>query len=235
MRKYYLFLLLTVFGISSNAQIDCSMLGMSVNVSDTDYIKLYHSGSYLLSPGEHNVIYWNITDLQGGIVHQDTTYGEDAGHMGFYHSVPLNDSMIVSSIIINDSVLDWSSGNKNPMACENIDTLFWEPDTITTGTILYRWEFVGGINVGSSILSTIENHLEVSLAHIYPNPASTNIIIDHLSKGLGSIAIYNSDGQRFFSTESINQTTTINVENWPNGQYIIWINQRPIQLLSIIH
>ena len=235
MRKYYLFLLLTVFGISSNAQIDCSMLGMSVNVSDTDYIKLYHSGSYLLSPGEHNVIYWNITDLQGGIVHQDTTIGSAAGHMGFYHSVPLNDSMIVSSIIINDSVLDWSSGNKNPMACENIDTLYWEPDTFSNGTILYRWEFVGGINVGSSILSTNENDLEVSLAHIYPNPASTNIIIDHLSKGLGSIAIYNSDGQRFFSTESINQTLTINIENWPNGQYIIWINQRPMQLLSIIH
>ncbi|MGB2413481.1 MAG: hypothetical protein ACPH9Q_07140, partial [Schleiferiaceae bacterium] len=139
MKKLLVTLLLTGVGLSGHAQqINCSMLGMAVNVSDTDYIKLYHSGPYLLWPREHNVIYWDITHLQGGLVHQDTTYGEDAGHMGFNHTVPLSDSMIVSSIIINDSVLDMSSGNVYPMACQNIDTLYWEPDTILPGTILYR-------------------------------------------------------------------------------------------------
>lgn len=129
--KNFLFIIICSLSWSSlTAQIDCSMLGMAVNVSDTDYIKLYHSGPYLLWPREHNVIYWDITHLQGGLVHQDTTYGEDAGHMGFNHTVPLSDSMIVSSIIINDSVLDMSSGNVYPMACQNIDTLYWEPDTI---------------------------------------------------------------------------------------------------------
>lgn len=235
MKKLYLSLFFIFFGLSTNAQIDCSMLGMSVNVSDTDYIKLYHSGPYLLWPREHNVIYWDITHLQGGLVHQDTTYGEDAGHMGFNHTVPLSDSMIVSSIIINDSVLDMSSGNVYPMACQNIDTLYWEPDTMGTGTILYRWEFVGDINVGTSVLSIKENDLEDCLPRIYPNPASTNIIIDNLSKGRRSIAIYNIYGQPFFDTENMNQSITINVENWPTGQYVIWINERSMQLLNVIH
>ncbi|MBT5438475.1 MAG: hypothetical protein HOK92_04670, partial [Flavobacteriales bacterium] len=57
-KSFLLTLLITVFGLSASAQIDCTMLGMSVNVSDTDYIKLYHAGPYLLWPREHNVIYW---------------------------------------------------------------------------------------------------------------------------------------------------------------------------------
>jgi hypothetical protein len=136
---------------------------------------------------------------------------------------------------MNDSVQDMSSGNVYPMACQNIDTLYWEPDTIIPGTILYRWEFVGDINVGISVLSINENDVEDSLARIYPNPATTNIIIDNVPKGHGSIAIYNIYGQPFFTTEHINESITINVENWPTGQYVIWINQRPMQLLNVIH
>ena len=65
--------------------------------------------------------------------------------------------------------------------------------------------------------------------------ATTNIIIDNVPKGHGSIAIYNIYGQLFFTTEHINESITINVENWPTGQYVIWINQRPMQLLNVIH
>ena len=235
MRNLYLSLLFAFFGLTTNAQIDCSMLGMAVNVSDTDYIKLYHSGPYLLWPREHNVIYWDITHLQGGLIHQDTTYGEDAGHMGFNHTVPLSDSMIVSSIIINDSVLDMSSGNVYPMACQNIDTLYWEPDTILPGTILYRWEFVGGSNGGVSVLSINENDAEIAIARIYPNPASTHLLIDNLSEGISSITIYNSYGQQIFTSECPNQNIVINVEGWPSGQYVVWINQTPTQLINVVH
>jgi hypothetical protein len=234
-KSFLLTLLITVFGLSASAQIDCTMLGMSVNVSDTDYIKLYHAGPYLLWPREHNVIYWDITDLQGGLVHLDTTYGEDAGNMGFNHIVPLSDSMIVSAIIMNDSVQDMSSGNVYPMACQNIDTLYWEPDTITPSYISYRWEFVGGSNAGVSVLWIDEKDLESTHARIYPNPASTNIFIDKLSEGLRSITIYNIHGQQIFASESIDPKIAINIESWPTGQYIIRINHRPTQLLNIIH
>ena len=94
MKSFLSTLLIAVFGLNASAQIDCTMLGMSVNVSDTDYIKLYHAGPYLLWPREHNVIYWDITDLQGGLVHLDTTYEEDAGHMEFNHTFPLINSLM---------------------------------------------------------------------------------------------------------------------------------------------
>ena len=236
MKKLLVTLLLAGVGLSGHAQqIDCSMLGMIVNVSDTGKVKLYHSGPYLLWPREHNVIYWDITDIQGGFVAQDTTYGENAGHYTFLHSIPLTDSIIVSAVIINDSVYDMSTGNSSSMACQNIDTLYWEPDTILPGTILYRWEFVGGSNGGVSVLSINENDAEIAIARIYPNPASTNLFIDNLSEGIRSITIFNSYGQQIFTSESPNQNIGINVENWPAGQYVVWINQTPTQLINVVH
>ena len=132
---------------------------------------------------------------------------------------------------MNDSVLDMSSGNVQWLAEHRYVVL---PDTIIPEAS-FRWEFVGDIHVGTSVLSINENDLEDSLALIYPNPATTNFIIDNVPKGHGSIAIYNIYGQPFFATEHINESITINVENWPTGQYVIWINHRPMQLLSVIH
>ena len=121
------------------------------------------------------------------------------------------------------------------MACQNIDTLYWEPDTILPGTILYRWEFVGGSNGGVSVLSINENDAEIAIARIYPNPASTNLFIDNLSEGIRSITIFNSYGQQIFTSESPNQNIGINVESWPAGQYVVWINQTPTQLINVVH
>lgn len=236
MKRFFFTLYFLILGSIANAQqIDCTMLGMLVNVSDTGTIKLYHSGPYLLWPREPNVIYWDITDLQGGLVAKDTTYGQNAGHYTFHHAVPLTDSMIVSALIINDSVQDISTGNISPMACLNIDTLYWEPDTIIPGTILYRWEFVGGPNSGVSVLSIDEQIHESAFARIYPNPASTNIFIEKIAEDLWSIAVYNLHGQQMFAREGVDQNITVNIENWPAGQYIVWINQRPTQLLYIVH
>lgn len=234
--KNFLFIMICSLSWSNlTAQIDCSMLGMAVNVSDTGKVVLYHSGPYLLWPREHNVIYWDITDFQGGFVAQDTTYGEHAGHYTFLHFIPLTDSIIVSAVIINDSVYDMSTGNSSSMACQNIDTLYWMPDTMGTGTILYRWEFVGGSNGGASVLSINENEIETAIARIYPNPASNNLFIDNLSEEISSITIYNGYGQQIFTSESPNQNIGINVESWPAGQYVVWINQTPTQLINVVH
>ena len=234
--KNFLFIIICSLSWSSlTAQIDCNMLGMTVNVSDTGKVVLHHSGPYLLWPREHNLIYWDVTDIQGGFVAQDTTYGENAGHYTFLHSIPLTDSIIVSAVIINDSVYDMSTGNSSSMACQNIDTLYWEPDTILPGTILYRWEFVGGSNGGVSVLSINENEVETAIARIYPNPASTNLFLDNLSEGIRSITIYNSYGQQIFTSGNLNQNIAINVESWPTGQYLVWINQTTTQLINVVH
>ncbi len=234
--KNFLFIIICSLSWSNlTAQIDCSMLGMTVNVSDTGKVVLYHSGPYLLWPRDPNVIYWDITDLQGGPVAQDTTYGQNAGHYNFHHSVPLTDSMVVSAVIINDSVYDMSTGNSSSMACQNIDTLYWKPDTIIPGTILYRWEFVGGSNGGVSVLSINEKDADIAVTRIYPNPASSNLLIDNLSEGIRSITIFNSYGQQIFTSESPNQNIGINVESWPAGQYVVWINQTPTQLINVVH
>ncbi|MGB1113018.1 MAG: T9SS type A sorting domain-containing protein, partial [Schleiferiaceae bacterium] len=70
---------------------------------------------------------------------------------------------------------------------------------------------------------------------IYPNPASTNLFIENLSEGIRSITIFNSYGQQIFTSENLNQNTAINVESWPTGQYVVWINQTPTQLINVVH
>ena len=128
-----------------------------------------------------------------------------------------------------------STGDSSSIACQNIDTLYWEPDTIIPGTILYRWEFVGGSNGGTSVLSINENEIETAIARIYPNPASNKLFIDNLSEEMSSITIYNGYGQQIFTSESPNQNIGINVESWPAGQYVVWINQTPTQLINVVH
>ena len=51
----------------------CDQLGMSVNVgSDTTSLSIYHSGQYLTHPREQNIFVWNITDMPGNLIFQDT-------------------------------------------------------------------------------------------------------------------------------------------------------------------
>ena len=70
---------LSIISLSAYGQFNCSQMGMLVNVSDTNLVKLYHGGPYVLWPWEKNNIYWEITDVQGGVFHQDTTVGEMQG------------------------------------------------------------------------------------------------------------------------------------------------------------
>ena len=52
--------------------IPCDQLSMTVNVSDTNYLNIYHAGQYLTHPQEFNVFVWEFTDQQGNIIFEDT-------------------------------------------------------------------------------------------------------------------------------------------------------------------
>ena len=54
---------------------------------------------------------------------------------------------------------------------------------------------------------------------VYPNPVSTNVILD-LDYGEQQIQFINNLGRVYHKTVG-NGTTVVNVENWPNGLYLI--------------
>ena len=67
---------------------------MSVNVgSDTNRIKLYHSGQYLTHPQSYNVFIWEITNMQGNIISQDTIVNSSNYYID--HNTPVSDTMNV--------------------------------------------------------------------------------------------------------------------------------------------
>ena len=230
MRNIVCTLFLMGIGITAQAQITCSFMSMSVNVSDTGYVKLYHPGAYLLWPREHTIIYWEVQDFQGGIVHRDTTIGNTAGDMGFNHSIPFSDSMTVYSLIINDSVSD--GVNTWAMACSVTDTLYWKPDTIGS-FIQYRWDFVGGPNEGKNVLSQRDEPLHEHGIRIYPNPASKTISIDGLSEPLRSVSMYTIHGQRVYFDRPVLGNNTVNIDHLPEGHYVLWINERIQTLVQV--
>ena len=89
--------------------VPCDMLGMSVNVgSQETSISIYHSGQYLTHPQSENNFYWQFTDQQGNILHQDSMV--DNSFCNFSHSWSLTDTINVTVTLLNDSAnLDsWS-------------------------------------------------------------------------------------------------------------------------------
>jgi hypothetical protein len=63
-------------GYATNAQVTmtvpCDMMSLSVNISDTNFVDIYHPGHYLTHPQADNVIHWEITDTQGTIIAQES-------------------------------------------------------------------------------------------------------------------------------------------------------------------
>ena len=56
--KKFLFTLVIALGLTqtTQAQVGCDMMNLSVNVSDTGLVKLYHPGNYLTWPSNANVL-----------------------------------------------------------------------------------------------------------------------------------------------------------------------------------
>ena len=138
---------------TTNAQgvitaVPCDMLGMVINVgSNPNAINIYHSGQYMTHPQLENTFYWEFTDQQGNVLHQDTLV--NVSTISFGHNWSLTDTINVAVHFINDSAnLDnWyiSEGletNGNSINCLFEDQLFWHIDTFPTGTPYGTWTFI---------------------------------------------------------------------------------------------
>ena len=143
--KKVIFLLAIALGLiqTTQAQVDCDIMNLIVNVSDTALVILYHPGPYLTWPPAENIIVWEITDTQGNIIAEDTLI-DDSGFL-FNHDIPLTDTMNVSALLTNDSA---------GVACLIEDELFWEVTEISPDVFSGRWEFVNG-NVGVDVTNTM--------------------------------------------------------------------------------
>ena len=224
---------LSIISLSAYGQWNCSQMGMLVNVSDTNLVKLYHGGPYVLWPREKNKIYWEITDLQGGIIHQDTTVGEMAGNMTFSHNVPLTDSMQVSAVILHDSLVDIRTGAVSQLACKTADTLYWKPNEVIPGVFIYRWEFVGVPNQGISVLSASSvTNKELEL-RVYPNPASSRLFIEPGTNEPKAISIYNVHGQLVYFEEHSVGNRELNIQDFATGTYVLMLDQTQYELFQV--
>lgn len=224
---------LSTLAFSAYGQWNCSQMGMLVNVSDTDLVKLYHGGPYVLWPREKNKIYWEITDLQGGMIHQDTTVGEMAGNMTFSHNVPLTDSMQVSAVILHDSLVDIWTGAVSQLACKTVDTLYWKPNEVIPGVFIYRWEFVGVPNQGISVMSASSVANKELELRVYPNPASSRLFIEPGTNEPMAISIYNVHGQLVYFEEHSVGNRELNIQDFAAGTYVLVLGQNQYELFQV--
>ena len=125
-------------GYATNAQVTmtvpCDMMSLTVNISDTNFVDIYHPGHYLTHPQAHNVIHWEITDTQGTIIAQESVV--DYQRINFDPNISLTDTLNVSAHLVNDSAIY----EGNPVSCLIEDQLYWQEDlsSLDNG----RWTFV---------------------------------------------------------------------------------------------
>ena len=138
--KNILPVLIVFLGLTLEAQVvttvPCDQMGLSVNVSDTNIVNLYHPGHYLTWPRTSNVIEWIISDKQGNVIAQDILTDEQS--FTFQFDIPLTDTLLVSAQLVNDSAIH----EGNPVNCLVEDALYWKEDVFPSGTPYGRWTFV---------------------------------------------------------------------------------------------
>ena len=138
--KNILPVLIVFLGLTLQAQVittvPCDQMGLSVNVSDTNMVSLYHPGHYLTWPRTSNVIEWIISDKQGNVIAQDILIDEQ--FFTFSFNIPLTDTLLVSAQLVNDSAIH----EGNQVNCLIEDALYWKEDVFPSGTPYGRWTFV---------------------------------------------------------------------------------------------
>ena len=209
---------LTLFTIAvliqtTKAQTDipCEQKTWVVNVgSIEDHIDIYHSGHYLTSPREENVITWTVTDNQGSIIAQETLI--DEAHFDFYHDIPTTDTMNISALLINEVA---------GVACFVEDVLFWD--------INNRWEFLNG-NV--PILGANDSQLI--------NFKITSTLIDHYieirtAEDL-NLVVYDKRGISIKNRKITTETIRLPMDDVPSGIYFVQLSndQNSSQTIKIL-
>lgn len=208
--------------------LPCDQLGMSVNVgSDTTALSIYHSGQYLTHPQEQNVFAWDITDMLGNIIFQDTLV--DNAFCNFSHNVPITDTMNVIVYLTNNSAI---LPNGNPINCFFEDQIYWETGIYPSGTPWGRWEFIHG-NVGIDMNNvSVINEMESASVRVYPNPIHdiVNISLDkgHLSK----IELFTMTGRLICTMELNSSIYTINIGDYVSGVYLMKVFNQNNDVIS---
>jgi len=209
----FLFALVIALGLTTTtqAQVGCDMMNLIVNVgSDTNIVNIYHPGHYLTWPQSKNVIVWEITDMIGNMIAEDTLV--DEAFYQFYHNIPITDTMNVTALLTNDSA---------GIACLIEDQLYWEVTELIPGVFTGRWEFLHG-NVGVDVTNTTGiDDIEPTTASVYPNP-SNDVVNVSLDKGqLLKIELFSMTGRLIFKKDLNSKTYTLNIGGYPSGIYLV--------------
>ena len=195
----------------AQTDIPCEQKTWVVNVgSIEDHIDIYHSGHYLTSPREENVITWTVTDNQGSIIAQETLIDED--RFDFYHDIPTTDTMNISALLINEVA---------GVACFVEDILFWDTNN--------RWEFLNG-NV--PILGANDSQLI--------NFKITSTLIDHYMEIRTledlNLMVYDKRGISIKNRKITKETIRLPMDDLPSGIYFVQLSndQNSSQIVKIV-
>ena len=211
--KNFLFAIVIASGLTetTQAQVGCDMMNLIVNVgSDTNMVNIYHPGHYLTWPQSENVIVWEITNMMGNMIAEDTLV--DEAFYQFDHNIPITDTMNVTALLTNDSA---------GIACLIEDQLYWEVTELIPGVFTGRWEFLHG-NVGVDVTNTTGiDHIEPTTASVYPNP-SNDVVNVSLDKGqLLKIELFSMTGRLIFKKDLNSKTYALNMGDYPPGVYLV--------------
>jgi len=163
----------------------------------------------------------------------DITYG-----LGFYAVVQSIDSILIANSYRKNINLSFNSATL--FLIEGIGTQYgllgrYDPYSICEGGILrsyfyndsLAYQYQNSIYLLNCLTNSIdENPESFSTFHLYPNPATNELVIVNPEQGETQIDIYNALGEKVYEqrvTSGI-QRTTINIADFSSGIYFLKVN-----------
>ena len=223
MKKLLLSSSLLLACLVSSAQ--CSTVSVQVSSSDTSLVQLYQAGFFLIDSGYANVVAWQVSDMAGNIVHQDTTSGmfNDQSFSLFNHSVPLTDSMRV--------IIEITNGVTGEI-CFIEDTLYWEEVEVLPGSFIGSWSVLN--STGGTVIVTDVAAITGTIDRITLYPS----IVDAFFQLRGdrpfySLRMINANGQLLNTFRSVGQQEPVYVTDLDAGAYFIQVLDERERLISI--